>query len=155
MAQVARIEADKAKNAKDTGDKVAELGKQATEKVAETTGDAVAQAEAVADRGYRSVHQSADAVAEAGQDTLRLTEKGLAEVNHSLFDLLNQQTRHGVQVAQTLAHPANWSRAIEFQNEFLRASLERATQFGQRYVSASQAFLTGQLQTARRDARKA
>jgi hypothetical protein len=155
MAQVARIEADKARNAKDAGDKAAELGKQATEKVAESTRDAVAQAEAVADHGYRSVRQAADAVAEAGQDTLRLGEKGLAEVNHSLLDLLNQQTRHNVQVAQTLAQPANWSRAIEVQNEFLRASLERATQFGQRYVAASQAFLTGQLQTTRRDAKKA
>ncbi len=42
MAQVARTEAEKAKNAKEAGDKAAELGKQTTEKVAEATLDAPA-----------------------------------------------------------------------------------------------------------------
>ncbi len=47
----------------------------------------------------------------------------MAEINQSLLDLLNEQTRHNVQVFQTLTQPANWGKAVQLQNEFLRASL--------------------------------
>ena len=156
MAQIARTEADKAANsAKDAGDKVAELGKQTTDKAAEITRDAASQAETFARRGFQSVRPTVDAVAEVGQNTARRAQEGMTEINQSLLDLLNEQTRHHVQVVQTLTQPANWGKAVQLQSEFLSASLQRAAQFARRYVEVSQAIMSSAQTTARGQTRKA
>ena len=156
MPQIARTEADKAANsAKDAGDRVAELGKQTTDKAAVIARDAASQAETFARRGLQSVRPTGDAVAAVGQNTARRAGSGMAEINQSLLDLLNEQTRHHVQVVQTLTQPANWGKAVQLQSEFLSASLQRAAQFAQRYVEVSQAVMSSAQTSARGQTRKA
>ena len=134
MPQIARTEADKA---------------------AEIARDAARQAETFARRGFQSVRPTVDAVAEVGQNTARRAQEGMAEINQSLLDLFNEQARHNVQVLQTLAQPANWGKAVQLQNEFLSASLQRAAQFAWRYVEVSQAVMSSAQTTARGQTRKA
>ena len=156
MAQIAKTEADKAaSSAKDAGDKIAELGKQTTAKAAEITRDAAGQAEAFVRKGLQSVRPTVDAAAEIGQNTARRAQEGMAEINQSLLDLLNEQARHNVQVLQTLAQPAKWGKAVELQSEFLSASLQRAAQFAWRYVEVSQAIMSSAQTTARGQTRRA
>ena len=156
MAQIAKTEADKATSgAKDAGDRIAELGKQTTAKAAEITRDTAGQAETFVRRGLQSVPPTVDAAAEIGQNTARRAQEGMAEINQSLLDLFNEQARHNVQVLQTLAQPANWGKAVQLQNEFLSASLQRAAQFAWRYVEVSQAVMSSAQTTARGQTRKA
>ena len=156
MAQIAKTEAgNAASSAKDAGDKIAELGKQTTAKAAEITRDAASRAETFVRGGLQSVRPTFDAAAEVGQTTARRAGSGMAEINQSLLDLLNEQARHNVQVLQTLAQPANWSKAVELQSAFLSASLQRAAQFAQRYVEVSRAVMSSAQTTARSQTRKA
>lgn len=155
MAQIAKTEADKAaSSAKDAGDKVAELGKQTTAAAAENTRDATSQAETFVRKGLQSVRPAVDTAVEVGQNTARRAQEGMAEVNQSLLELLNEQARHNVQVLQTLAQPAKWSKAAELQSEFLRASLQRAAQFAWRYLEVSQAIMSSAQATARGQIRR-
>src|SRR3954471_5779738 len=120
MAQIARPEADKAADAaRNARNEIAELGKQITDKAA-------GQAENVARGGFRSVRQAVDADAEMGQKIADRAEAGMTEINQNLVELLNQQVRHNVQLFQALAQPANWGKAAQLQNEFLRTSFQRA-----------------------------
>jgi hypothetical protein len=151
MAQIARPpEADKASDAaRKARDEIAELGKQMADKAA-------GQAEKVAHDGFQSARQAVDAGAEVGQKIAGRAGEGVAELNQSLVELLNQQAKHNVQVFfQTLAQPANWGKAAQLQSEFLRTSWQRAGQFARRYVEVSQAAMTSALPTARGQAKKA
>jgi hypothetical protein len=150
MAQIARPpEADKASDAaRKARDEIAELGKQMADKAA-------GQAEKVAHDGFESARQAVDAGAEVGQKIAGRAGEGVAELNQSLVELLNQQAKHNVQVFQTLAQPANWGKAAQLQSEFLRTSWQRAGQFARRYVEVSQAAMTSALPTARGQAKKA
>ena len=78
----------------------------------------------------------------------------MTEVNQSLVQLLTEQTKHNVQLFQTLAQPSNWGKAAQLQNEFLRTSWQRAAQFARRYVEVGQAAMTSALSTARDQASK-
>ena len=64
------------RSAKDAGDKIAELGKQTTDKAAEITRDAARQAETFIRRGLQSVRPTVDAAAEVGQNTARRAQDG-------------------------------------------------------------------------------
>ena len=90
-----------------------------------------------------------------GRKPPRRAGDGVAEINQSLVELLNEQTKHNVQLFQALAQPANWGKAAQLQSEFLRTSLQRAAQFTRRYVEVSQAVMTSALPTARGQAKKA
>ena len=149
MAQIARTETNKATNpVKNTTDNVAELGKRITDKAA-------GQAENVARNGFQSARQAVDAGAEVGQKIADRAGDGVAEINHSLVELLNQQAKHNVQLFQSLAQPANWGKAAQLQSEFLRASWQRAGRFTRRYVEVGQATMSSALSTARGQAWKA
>ena len=107
MAQIAKTEADKAaSSAKDAGDKVAELGKQTTDKAAGSSRERCPRRLAVC-----CVRRSMPGPRSA-QKTAGRAQAGMAEINQSLLDLLNQQARHNVQVVQTLAQPSNWGKAV-------------------------------------------
>ena len=146
MAKIARPEAaDAARNARD---QIAELGEQVADKAA-------GQAENVARDGLQSARRAVDAGAEVGQKIAGRAEAGMAEIDQSLVELLNQQARHNVRLFQTLAQPTNWGKAARFQDEFLRASWQRAARFARRYVEVGQAVVTSTLPTARGQAKKA
>ena len=149
MAQIARPEADKAADAaRNARNQIAELGEQVADKAA-------GQAENVARDGFQSARRAVDAGAEVGQKIAGRAEAGMAEINRSLVELLNQQARHNVQLFQTLAQPTNWGKAAQFQDEFLRASWQRAARFARRYAEVGQAVMTSALPTARGQAKKA
>ena len=149
MAQIARPEADKAADAaRKARNEIAELGKQMTDQAA-------GQAENLARSGFQSARQAVDAGGEVGQKIAERAEAGMTEVNQNLVELLTEQTKHNVQLFQTLAQPSNWGKAAQLQNEFLRTSWQRAAQFARRYVEVSQAAMTSALSTARGQAKKA
>jgi hypothetical protein len=149
MAQIARPEAAKAADtARNARNEVADLGKKITDQAAD-------QAERVARGGFQSARQAVDVGAEVGQKLADRAEAGMTEINHSLVELLNQQARDNVQLFQTLAQPTNWGKATHLQNEFLRASWQRAAQFARRYVEVSQAAMISVLSIAPTQARKA
>ena len=101
MAQIARPEADKA----------------------------AGQAEKVVHGGFQSARQAVDAAAEAERRAAHRAGGGVAEINQSLVELLNQQAKHNVQVFQALAQPANWGKAAQLQEA--ARTLQRLTFEGQ------------------------
>lgn len=149
MAQIARPEADKAADAaRNARNEIAELGKKITEQTA-------GQAENLARRGIQSARQAVDAGSEMGEKLAERAKADVSKVNQNLLQLLTEQTRHNVQLLQTLAQPSNWGKAAQLQGEFLRTSWQRAAQFAQRYVEVSQAAMGSALSTARDQAKKA
>jgi hypothetical protein len=149
MAQIARPEPDKpADAAGNARDRVAELGERITGKAAD-------QAGSVARDGFRSARQAVDAGAGVGQEVAGHAGAGVAEVNQSPVELLNQQARHNVQLFQALAQPTNRGKAAQLQDAFLRTSWQRAARFARRYAEVSQAVVTSTLSTARGQATKA
>jgi hypothetical protein len=156
MAQIARNTADKATTAaKNATDNVAEAGKRTSDQTVEVRRETAGQAVNTVRDGLRVVRQAADAAAEVEEKTVSRASAGMAEINRALVDLLQQQTRDNVQLAQALAQPAKWGQAAQLQSEFLRTSFQRAAQFTRRYVQVSQTVMTSALSTARGQATKA
>jgi hypothetical protein len=155
MAQIARNTADKATTAaKNATDNVAEAGKRTSDQTVEVRRETAGQAVNTVRDGLRVVRQAADAAAEVEEKTVSRASAGMAEINRALVDLLQQQTRDNVQLAQALAQPAKWGQAAQLQSAFLRASFQRTARFTQRYVEVGQAVLTSALSTARSEAGK-
>jgi hypothetical protein len=73
-------------------------------------------------------------------------------------------TRHNLETLTVLSHAVDWDRVakavdwdrvVEIQNEFVRASLERAPQLTRRYLEVAQAVTVAAVNTAQRQAKKA
>ncbi len=144
---------DAAKLGKQATDDAAKLGKQAPYKAAEVTREAAGQTENVARSGLQVVRRTVDTAVEVEQQTARRAAEGTAEISQVLVDLINEQTRHNVEVFRNLTQAVDWRQVAELQSEFLRVSLERTAQFTRRYFEVSQAVLTSALSTARDQAR--
>ena len=156
MAQIARTEADKATNtAKNATDNVAELSKRTTVKTAEVTRETAGQAENVAQGSLQSLRQAVDAAAEVERKTVRRAGEGMAEVSQVLVDLVNEQTRHNIQLFHALTQTVDWGQATQLQSEVLRTSLKRTAQFTRRYFEVSQAVMNAAVASAQHQAKKA
>ncbi len=127
MARTARTEADEA----------IDVAENATDKITTITPDATG------------------AAFETSRTAARRSAEGAAELGQVFIDLVNEQTRHNVEVLQTLTQTANWSEVVKIQNDFVRTSIERAVQFTRRYFEVAQAVLSSTVSVAQDQARKA
>ena len=142
----------------------AEPGRRAAGQVAEVTREATDRAEDVACRGLQVVERTAGAAAEMEREVARRSIEGTTELGRVLVDLVQEQTRHNLETWKALGETVDWGlrpqavdwgRVFQLQSEYLRVSLDRAAQFTQRYLEASQAVLTAAADTAQRQAKKA
>jgi hypothetical protein len=127
MARTARTEANEA----------IDVAENATDKVTTITRDVTG---AAFEMSRAASHRSAEGAAELGQ---------------VFADLVNEQTKHNVEVLRTLTQAVNWSEVAEIQNTYVRASIERAVQFTQRYFEVAQAVMRSTVSVAEDQARKA
>jgi Phasin protein len=155
MAQIAKSETDKhtitANPPADNG----ELSKQAFDKAADATREAVGQAEDVARGGLQFVQRTVDAAVEVERQTARRAAEGTAEISQMLVDLINEQTRQNIQALTALGDAVDWQRIFQVQRELMQANLERTAEFTRRYVEVSQAVLTSMLSATQDQTRKA
>jgi hypothetical protein len=77
---------------------------------------------------------------------------------------MNEQTRHNLATLEALTGTVAWDRVtkavdwdqvLQIQGEYLRASLERATQLTRRYFEVVQAVTSAAAKAARRQAKRA
>ena len=127
MARTARTEADEA----------IDVAENTTDKVVTVTRDATG------------------AAFETGRAAARRSAEGAAELGQVFADLVNEQTKHNVEVLRTLTQTVNWSEVAEIQNAYVRASIERAVQFTQRYFEVAQAVMRSTVSVAEDQAREA
>jgi hypothetical protein len=165
MAQIASTGAEKAADTvKNTTDNLAEVGTRTADRTAEVTHEAADQAANVVRRGVQVVRRSVEAAAEVESAVTRRAAEGTTALGQTFVDLVNQQTRHNLETLTALTHAVDWDRVakavdwdrvVEIQGEFVRASLERATQLTRRYFEIAQAVTVSAADVARRQARKA
>jgi hypothetical protein len=141
MAQTARTEA-------------ANTAKNATDKAAEVTRETAGRAEDAARRGVHVIQRTAGAASEVQREVAHRSADATADLVQVLVDLINEQTRHNVQIFHALTQTVDWGQAAQLQSEFLRTSLKRTGQFTRRYFEVSQAVMTSALSTAGGQAKK-
>ena len=92
---------------------------------------------------------------ETSRAAARRSAEGTVELGQVFADLANEQAKHNVEVLRTLTKAANWSEVVKIQNDFVRASIERAVQFSRRYFEVAQTVLRSTVSVAQDQARKA
>lgn len=137
---------------------------------AETTKRAAGNAVEVGQEVARASVDTASRLAAAGVDVAQRTatvagdaEKQAVErsaetatnVTTLFVSLVSEQMQHNVQVMQSLARVRNWREALEVQNDYFRASVERMTNATGRYVEAVTKLTAGMANLARHEAKKA
>jgi phasin family protein len=127
MARTARTEADEA----------IDVAENATDKVVTITRDVTGTA------------------FETGHAVARRSAEGAAELGQVFTDLVNEQTKHNVEVLRTLTQAANWGEVVKIQNDYVRTSIERAVQFTRRYFEVAQAVMSSTASVAQDQAQKA
>ena len=75
---------------------------------------------------------------EMQRETARQSAEGTAEIGKLWVELLDEQTRHNLQVATALGRAVNWEEIIQVQSEFMRSSFERMNQLNSRYLELAQ-----------------
>jgi hypothetical protein len=165
MAQIANTGAEKAVDtAKNATDKVTELGKRTVGQTVDATREAAGKAEDLTRRGVQIAQRTTGAVGEVERAVAHRSAEGATELGQALVDLVNQQTRHNLETLTALSHAVDWDRVakavdwdrvFQIQSEYLRVSLERATQLTQRYLAVVQAVTVSAADAAQRQAQKA
>ncbi len=146
---------EREKDAKETAVKTAEVVSSAARggvKVARDTAEAGAQAtSSMARSGLQLVERTAGAFGEAQRETAQQS----AELGQLFVELLNEQTRHNLQVATVLGGAVSWDEVIQVQGEFMRASFERMNQLNARYLEIFQGMMRAATSATKDQARKA
>ena len=113
------------------------------------------RAEDTAGRGLQAAQRATGAAVEIERAVARRSAEGAAEFGQAFAELLNEQTRHGVETFRALTRTVDWDEAARIQGEFVRVSLERMAAFNRRYVELVQAVLSSAAATAQDQARRA
>jgi hypothetical protein len=161
MAQIARTGADKATDTtRNATNNIAELRKRTADQASDSAPKAVERTEAMA----QTVQRTAGALEKAQSQVAHQAAEGTTKLSRGFVDLMNEQTRHNLATLKALTGTVAWDRVtkavdwdqvFQIQGEYLRASLERATQFTQRYFEVVQAVTSAAADAARRQAKKA
>jgi len=109
----------------------ARAGAETSRGAAET---GVRTASTAARSGLRLAERTADAFGEAQRETARRSAEGTAELGQLFAEFVSEQTRRNLEVAATFGRAFDWGEALKAQSEFVRESLERATEFNRRYL---------------------
>jgi phasin protein len=157
MAQIARIGADKATDTtRNATDNIAELRKRTADQASDSARKAAERTEAMAQTVQRTAGALGEAQSQVAEGTTKLTR--------GFVDLANEQTRHNLATLKALtgtidwdrvAKAVDWDQVFQIQGEYLRASLERATQLTRRYFEVVQAATSAAADAAKRQAKKA
>lgn len=137
----------------------AETAKRATEKTAEA-GREVARAGAeTASRlttiGADAAKKTMAVVGDAEKQAARQSTEVVSEIGELFVGLVKEQMQHNVEVLQSLARVRGWREALDVQNDYLRASIERMTRGTTRYVEVVTKMTAGMANLARDEAKKA
>jgi hypothetical protein len=145
MAQIARTETGRfVDTAKDATGNEAELGKRTTDKI-----------EGAARSGFRIMERTPGAALEIEHVVARRSAKGATEVSQAFSELLNEQTRHNVEVFRALKGTVDWDAVVRIQGEFVRVSMEQAALFTRRYFEVVQAVMLSAATTTKDETKKA
>jgi hypothetical protein len=107
---------------------------------------------------------AAEVSSEMQREAMHRSAEGAAELGRALVDLVQEQTRHNLEIWTALAGAVDWERvttAVDWerfyriQHEHLRASLERSAELARRYLEVGQAVLTTAVDATRDQARRA
>ena len=154
--ETARVAQGTARVAQETTERAAETVVATARRTAEAGRDATAAgaetASAAARGGLQLVQRFAGGVGEVQRETARQSTEGVTEIGKLWVELLNEQTRHNLQLAATLGRAVNWDELFQLQGEFVRASFERLNQLNSRYLEVIQAMTRAAAEQQRRDA---
>ena len=145
MAQIARTETDKfVDTAKDATGNGAELGKRTADKI-----------EDAARSGLRVMERTSGAALEIERAVARRSAEGATELSQAFSELLNEQTRHNIEVFKALKGTVDWDAVVRIQGEFVRSSMEQAALFTRRYLEVVQAVMLSAATATKDEAKKA
>jgi trimeric autotransporter adhesin len=166
----ARNGADAAKAGAEVARQTTDVARQATEKTAEVaqatarqTTEAVRQgAEKTAEvtsimarSGVEAAQRVADRVAQTEQAVAARSGEAVTDLSQLVVHLMNEQLQANVETLQALARARTWREAVEVQNDFFRANVERATEGASRYVEALTRLMTSMVHVGQEQVKKA
>ena len=143
MAQTAKTGAE----VRETTENLTDFGKRATDEIAGRAQEAIRD-------GAQLVHRTSEATGEIQRQMAHRSADGTAQLGQVAIELLQQQTRHNVETLNALSGAVDWDRVVELQGELLRASFERLTRFGERYLEVAHSVSGAAVLSARDQARK-
>lgn len=137
-----------AEAAKRASEKTAEAGQE----VARATSETVSRLTTIgADAAKRTVGVAGDAEKQAARQSTQVA----GEIGDLFVSLVQEQMQHNVEVLQSLARVRDWREALDVQNAYLRASIERMTRGTTRYVEVVTKLTTGMAGIVSEQAKKA
>lgn len=134
--------------ARRTAEQAAEAGQQAARAGAENASRFVAA-------GAEQARRAVGAVAEAEKKVAERSSEAVSDLGGLFVGLVNEQVQHNVETFRALARARSFREAMEVQNGYLRASVERATQGSTRYVEVVSKLVAGMVTVGRAEAREA
>ena len=148
----AEIASFAAKSGADVASFAAKSGADAAKQAADRTAEAGQQ---VARAGADMAHRAMAAVGDAEKQAARRSTEAATDVSQLFVSLVKEQMEHNVEVMKSLARVRNWREALDVQNAYLRASIERMTNGTTRYVEVVTKLATGMASLTRDEVKKA
>ncbi|HEX8374962.1 MAG TPA: TIGR01841 family phasin [Geminicoccaceae bacterium] len=148
----AEIASFAAKSGADVASFAAKSGADAAKLTADRTAEAGQQ---VARAGADMAHRAMAAVGDAEKQAARRSTEAATDVSQLFVSLVKEQMEHNVEVMKSLARVRNWREALDVQNAYLRASIERMTNGTTRYVEVVTKLATGMASLTRDEVKKA
>lgn len=138
------------------------------EKARQTTRASTAAAQATAERGVQMAQEAPEASVGGYEKLLALGRdqvegvaqasavllKHTSELNHIWVEFWNAQLSDGVEALRALMACRSWPEAVELQNHFTRASLERACVRAARSAELTAEMINRSLEPLQESARK-
>lgn len=137
-----------AEAARRTAEQAAEAGRQAARAGAEGASRFV-------DAGVEQARRAMGIVAEAERRAAEQSSEAASDLGGLFVGLVSEQARHNVETFRALVRARSFPEAVEVQNGYLRASVERATRGTTRYVEVVSKLAAGMAAFGRGEARKA
>jgi hypothetical protein len=85
-------------------------------------------------RSLKMVQRAADTTGEIQREAAQPSAEGASELGQELVALVNEQGRQNLDMLAAVVRAVRWDEVIQAQGEFVCASLERITEFNQRYL---------------------
>ena len=148
----ADVASSAAKSGSDVASFAAKSGADAAKQAADRTAEAGQQ---VARAGADMAHRAMAAVGDAEKQVARRSTEAATDVSQLFVSLVKEQMEHNVEVMKSLARVRNWREALDVQNAYLRASIERMTNGTTRYVEVVTKLATGMASLTRDEVKKA
>ena len=144
MAQISKPESNQAGS-----NNASEFGKRIADQAADAARQMTAKAEDVASNNLVDLQKNATATLETERALASRVAEDSSGLGRALAQLVSEQAQHNVEVFTKLTRTFSPFEAVRIHSDFLRASMDRTSQFTRRYFEITQASMVATMSMAK------